>query len=89
MCRQSRYGRVHSRPILTALVRFERRGTDEWLATRNHPTLAAIYGIEDAPSCRLPIRALVCRNCEGETLAARLPRVEKRKETRDDAGTKV
>ena len=57
------------------LARFAREA--EMLAALNHPNIAAIYGVEDAPSAgsgRAGTRALVMELVEGETLADRIGR---------------
>ena len=55
------------------LARFEREA--RVLASLNHPHIAAIYGIEDAPTeTGAPVRALVLELVEGETLAERVTR---------------
>jgi serine/threonine-protein kinase len=55
------------------LARFEREA--EILASLNHPHIAAIYGVEDAPADAGPhVHALVMELVEGETLAERLHR---------------
>jgi len=55
------------------LSRFEREA--EILASLNHPHIAAIYGVEDAPAdAGLHVHALVMELVEGETLAERLHR---------------
>jgi Tol biopolymer transport system component/aminoglycoside phosphotransferase (APT) family kinase protein len=48
------------------LGRFKREART--LAALNHPNIAAIYGLEDSPSCR----ALILELVDGETLAQRL-----------------
>src|SRR5215208_5324353 len=50
------------------LARFQREA--KVLASLNHPYIAAIYGLEDAPG----IKALVMEFVEGEDLAQRLAR---------------
>ena len=53
------------------LARFEREA--RVLASLNHPHIAAIYGIEDAPTdIGAPVHALVLELVEGETLAERI-----------------
>jgi serine/threonine protein kinase len=53
------------------LARLEREA--RVLASLNHPHIAAIYGLEDAPTeAGAPIRALVLELVEGETLADRI-----------------
>lgn len=58
------------------VARFQREA--EVLASLNHPHVAAIYGLEDAPSTGSghagPARALVLELVEGETLAERIAR---------------
>src|SRR5947207_5740276 len=55
------------------LARFEREA--RVLASLNHPHIAAIYGVEDAPvDARPHMYALVMELVEGETLAERLRR---------------
>ena len=55
------------------LARFEREA--RVLASLNHPHIAAIYGVEDAPTeAGSPVRALVLELVEGETLAERIGR---------------
>jgi eukaryotic-like serine/threonine-protein kinase len=55
------------------LVRFEREA--RVLASLNHPHIAAIYGLEDAPTeAGSHVRALVLELVEGETLAERIAR---------------
>ena len=55
------------------LARFEREA--RVLASLNHPHVAAIYGIEDAPAdAGGQLRALVLELVEGETLAERITR---------------
>ncbi|HEU5258697.1 MAG TPA: protein kinase [Vicinamibacterales bacterium] len=55
------------------LARFEREA--RVLASLNHPHVAAIYGVEDAPTeAGSPVRALVLELVEGETLAERIAR---------------
>ena len=55
------------------LARFEREA--RVLASLNHPHIAAIYGIEDAPIDSGPqVRALVLELVEGETLGDRITR---------------
>jgi serine/threonine protein kinase/Tol biopolymer transport system component len=55
------------------LARFEREA--RVLASLNHPHIAAIHGIEDAPlDAGPPVRALVLELVEGETLADRIAR---------------
>ena len=55
------------------LARFEREA--RVLASLNHPHIAAIYGVEDAPTeAGSPVRALVLELVEGETLAERIAR---------------
>jgi eukaryotic-like serine/threonine-protein kinase len=58
------------------LARFEREA--RMLASLNHPHIAAIYGIEDAPTeTSVPVRALILELIEGETLAERIARAGK------------
>jgi eukaryotic-like serine/threonine-protein kinase len=55
------------------LARFEREA--RVLASLNHPHIAAIHGIEDAPTdAGQQVRALVLELVEGETLAERIAR---------------
>jgi len=54
------------------LTRFEREART--LASLNHPNIAQIYGIEDAPSGGGGSRALAMEFIEGEDLAERLSR---------------
>jgi Tol biopolymer transport system component len=55
------------------LARFEREA--HVLASLNHPHIAAIYGVEDAPAeAGSHVHALVMELVEGETLAERLDR---------------
>ena len=55
------------------LARFEREA--QVLASLNHPHIAAIYGVEDAPAeAGSHVHALVMELVEGETLAERLRR---------------
>ena len=55
------------------LARFEREA--RVLASLNHPHIAAIHGIEDAPlDAGPPVRALILELVEGETLAERIGR---------------
>jgi len=57
------------------LARFEREA--RVLASLNHPHIAAIYGIEDAPTDDgASIRTLVLELVDGETLAERIARSE-------------
>ena len=72
------------------LARFEREA--RVLASLNHPHIAAIYGIEEAPvnagPHRLPgppVRALVLELVEGETLAERIARAGSRERPINDA----
>jgi eukaryotic-like serine/threonine-protein kinase len=48
------------------MARFEREA--QLLASLNHPTIAAIYGLEESNG----IRALVMERVEGETLAEKI-----------------
>src|SRR5436189_1955728 len=55
------------------LARFEREA--QVLASLNHPHIAALYGVEDAPADGGPhVHALVMELVEGEPLAERLHR---------------
>jgi serine/threonine protein kinase len=55
------------------LMRFEREA--KTLASLNHPSIAAIYGLENNPAeAGLHIRALVMELVEGEDLSARIAR---------------
>jgi serine/threonine protein kinase/Tol biopolymer transport system component len=57
------------------LARFEREA--RVLASLNHPHIATIHGIEDAPlDGGAPVRALILELVEGETLAERIARTE-------------
>ena len=58
------------------LARFEREA--QVLASLNHPYIAAIYGLEDAPSTgsgEAGVRALVMEFVDGPTLAERIANV--------------
>src|SRR5687768_7997772 len=54
------------------LARFDREART--LASLNHPNIAQIYGVEDAPAGDRRRRALAMEFIDGETLAERLSR---------------